>query len=44
MPILIGQPTRIDAAGNRPKQIEEFIGLMNSQHAHVSMRTSASRG
>ena len=37
MPKLIGQPTRIEAAGNKPKQIEEFIGRVNSQHAHVSI-------
>ena len=37
MPKLISQPTRIEATGNKPKQIEEFIGRMNSQHAHVSI-------
>ncbi|MCI0334008.1 MAG: AraC family ligand binding domain-containing protein [Planctomycetes bacterium] len=37
MPALIGQPTRIEAAGNKPKQIEEFIGRVNSRHAHVSI-------
>lgn len=37
MPTLINQPTRIEAAGNKPKQIEEFIGRVNSQHTHVSI-------
>jgi mannose-6-phosphate isomerase-like protein (cupin superfamily) len=37
MPHLIEQPTRISAAGNKPKQIEEFIGRVNSRHEHVSL-------
>ena len=37
MPQLIEQPTRITAAGNKPKQIEEFIGRVNSQHTLVSV-------
>jgi quercetin dioxygenase-like cupin family protein len=37
MPTIIGQPTRIEAAGSKPKQIEEFIGRVNSKHAHVSV-------
>ncbi len=37
MPTFIGQPTRIEAAGNKPKQIEEFIGRVNSRHDHVSI-------
>jgi mannose-6-phosphate isomerase-like protein (cupin superfamily) len=37
MPTLINQPTRIAAAGNKPKQIEEFIGRINSRHADVSI-------
>jgi quercetin dioxygenase-like cupin family protein len=37
MPTLIGQPTQIEAAGSKPKQIEEFFGRMNSRHAHVSI-------
>jgi quercetin dioxygenase-like cupin family protein len=37
MPHFIEQPTRIDAAGNKPKQIEEFIGRVNSTHAHISV-------
>jgi ethanolamine utilization protein EutQ (cupin superfamily) len=37
MPKLIAEPTRIAAAGNKPKQIEEFIGRVNSGDAHVSI-------
>ena len=37
MPVLIGQPTRIQAAGNKPKQIEEFVGRVNSKHIQVSV-------
>jgi mannose-6-phosphate isomerase-like protein (cupin superfamily) len=37
MPQLIPRPTRVEAAGNKPKQIEEFAGLVNSGHAHVSV-------
>jgi quercetin dioxygenase-like cupin family protein len=37
MPKLISQPTRIEAAGNKPKLIEEFVGRVNSQHEHVSV-------
>jgi mannose-6-phosphate isomerase-like protein (cupin superfamily) len=37
MPYLIEQPTGISAAGNKPKQIEEFIGRVNSRHEDVSV-------
>jgi mannose-6-phosphate isomerase-like protein (cupin superfamily) len=37
MPRLIAQPTVIAAAGNKPKVIEEFAGLVNSGHAQVSV-------
>jgi quercetin dioxygenase-like cupin family protein len=37
MPTLIAQPTRIAAAGNKPKQIEEFIGRVNSGEDGVSV-------
>jgi len=30
MPTLIAQPTRIEAAGNKPKIIDEYIGRVNS--------------
>ena len=36
-PTLIAQPTRIAAAGAKPKLIDEYIGRVNSQHAAVSV-------
>ncbi len=37
MPQLIKDPTIIEAAGNRPKLIEEFIGRVNSGTTNVSI-------
>ena len=37
MPTLIATPTRITAAGNRPKIIEEFIGRVNSAESRLSI-------
>jgi len=37
MPRLIEHATRITAAGNKPKMIDEYIGRVNSQTAHVSV-------
>lgn len=37
MPRLIEQPTIIQAAGNKPKRIEEYAGRVNSGHASVSV-------
>jgi mannose-6-phosphate isomerase-like protein (cupin superfamily) len=37
MPRLIERPTVINAAGNKPKQIEEFAGRVNSGHTGVSV-------
>ena len=37
MPTLIKAPTRIEAAGNKPKSIEEFIGRVNSSTPQVSI-------
>jgi quercetin dioxygenase-like cupin family protein len=37
MPRLIPQPTIIQAAGNKPKQIEEFAGRVNTGEAEVSV-------
>jgi mannose-6-phosphate isomerase-like protein (cupin superfamily) len=37
MPRLIPQSTIIAAPGEPPKQIEEYIGRVNSGHAHVSI-------
>jgi ethanolamine utilization protein EutQ len=37
MPTLISQPTRITAAGNKPKLIDEYVGRVNSQTSGVSV-------
>jgi mannose-6-phosphate isomerase-like protein (cupin superfamily) len=37
MPRLIERPTVIQAAGNKPKRIEEYAGLVNSGHRQVSV-------
>ena len=37
MPKLISTPTRIKAAGNKPKVIEEFIGRVNTGDELVSL-------
>jgi ethanolamine utilization protein EutQ (cupin superfamily) len=37
MPTLIEKPTRIEAAGTKPKIIEEFIGRVNSETESVSV-------
>ena len=37
MPTPIVAPTRIQAAGNKPKLIDEFIGRINSKDARVSI-------
>jgi ethanolamine utilization protein EutQ (cupin superfamily) len=42
MPTLIAKPTRIEAAGNKPKIIDEHIGRVNSGTAAVSIAHMAS--
>ena len=37
MPTLIKEPTRIEAAGNKPKRIDEYIGRVNSQTVAASV-------
>ncbi|MEW6302056.1 MAG: cupin [Verrucomicrobiota bacterium] len=44
MPELIQSPTRIQAAGNKPKIIEEFIGRVNSKTEQVSVARMRSPG
>jgi mannose-6-phosphate isomerase-like protein (cupin superfamily) len=44
MPTLISQPTRIEAAGNKPKLIDEYIGRVNSQHSQLSIAHMRSPG
>ena len=36
-PTLLSQPTRITAAGNKPKLIDEYIGRVNSKDSAVSV-------
>jgi mannose-6-phosphate isomerase-like protein (cupin superfamily) len=44
MPKLIPTPTRITAAGNKPKLIDEFVGRVNSGDAQVSIAHMRSPG
>ncbi len=37
VPTLISAPTRIIAAGNKPKLIDEYVGRVNSKSANVSV-------
>jgi ethanolamine utilization protein EutQ len=37
MPTLIPQPTRIQAAGNKPKLIDEYVGRVNSKTTSASI-------
>lgn len=36
-PTLISKPTRVEAAGNKPKLIDEYIGRVNSQQGNISI-------
>lgn len=44
MPTLIQQSTRIQAAGNKPKLIDEYIGRVNSKTGAVSVAHMRSPG
>jgi ethanolamine utilization protein EutQ (cupin superfamily) len=37
MPVLIEKPTRVEAAGTKPKTIDEFVGLVNSAEPRLSV-------
>jgi mannose-6-phosphate isomerase-like protein (cupin superfamily) len=37
MPRIIESPTIIEAAGNKPKRIEEYVGRVNSSHSEISV-------
>jgi len=37
MPTLIAHPTRIEAAGNKPKLIDEYIGRVNTKSSAASV-------
>jgi hypothetical protein len=44
MPTLIAKPTRIMAAGNKPKLIDEYIGRVNSAESRLSVAQMRSPG
>jgi mannose-6-phosphate isomerase-like protein (cupin superfamily) len=44
MPQLIPNPTRITAAGNKPKLIDEYIGRVNSAESRLSVAHMRSPG
>ena len=44
MPRIIEAPTRITAAGNVPKTIDEYVGRVNSGHTEVSVAHMRSPG
>ena len=44
MPTIIKKPAVVEAAGNKPKVIEEFVGRVNSQTDSVSIARMRSPG
>jgi mannose-6-phosphate isomerase-like protein (cupin superfamily) len=44
MPTWIEKPTRIEAAGNKPKLIDEFVGRVNSSTSAASVAHMRSPG
>ncbi|HXI42208.1 MAG TPA: AraC family ligand binding domain-containing protein [Bryobacteraceae bacterium] len=44
MPTLLSQPTRVTAAGNKPKLIDEYIGRINSRNEALSIAHMRSPG
>jgi mannose-6-phosphate isomerase-like protein (cupin superfamily) len=44
MPTLIAHPTRIEAAGNKPKLIDEYVGRVNSETSTASVAHMRSPG
>jgi ethanolamine utilization protein EutQ len=44
MPTLLTQPTRIQAAGNKPKIIDEYVGRVNSDTSALSVARMRSPG
>jgi len=44
MPRLIDTPTVIEAAGNKPKRIEEYVGKVNTQTSEISVARMTSPG
>lgn len=44
MPTLIASPTRVEAAGNKPKLIDEYVGRVNSATSATSVAHMRSPG
>ena len=44
MPTLIAAPTRVEAAGNKPKLIDEYVGRVNSGTSAASVAHMRSPG
>ena len=44
MPRIIESPKIIEAAGNKPKRIEEYVGRVNSNQSQVSVARMVSPG
>ncbi len=44
MPTLIATPTRVEAAGNKPKLIDEYVGRVNSATSSASVAHMRSPG
>ena len=44
VPTLIHAPTRVEAAGNQPKLIDEYVGRVNSASSHISIAHMRSPG
>lgn len=44
MPTLIPAPTRVAAAGNKPKLIDEYVGRVNSKTSELSVAHMRSPG
>jgi mannose-6-phosphate isomerase-like protein (cupin superfamily) len=44
VPTLIPSPTRVEAAGNKPKLIDEYVGRLNTGHEAVSVAHMRSPG
>src|SRR4051794_35426373 len=44
MPTLITQASRVEAAGNKPKRIDEYVGRVNTKHSGLSIARMSSPG
>jgi ethanolamine utilization protein EutQ len=44
VPTLIAKPTRVEAAGNKPKLIDEYVGRVNSATSQTSVAHMRSPG